>query len=113
MLADPVIRTLPPRGRAALLTGGLLRLHALRLDGRIIAVMYGLAARRRAYFYLCGFDPELACSSPGTLILGHSIRQAVREGAHEVDFLRGRERFKYFWGASERPCYGRMLRRVN
>ena len=51
--------------------------------------------------------------SPGTLILGHSIRQAVGEGAHEVDFLRGQERFKYFWGASERPCYGRMLSRVN
>jgi CelD/BcsL family acetyltransferase involved in cellulose biosynthesis len=92
---------------------GLLRLHALRLDGRIVAVMYALAAKRRAYCYICGFDPEFAALSPGTLILGHSIWQAVREGADEVDFLRGQERFKYFWGVSERPCYGRMLSRAN
>jgi hypothetical protein len=37
----------------------------------------------------------------------------VREGAHEVDFLRGRERFKYFWGVSELPCYGRILTRIS
>jgi CelD/BcsL family acetyltransferase involved in cellulose biosynthesis len=113
VLADPVIRRFHRAAAPLLHRAGLLRLHALRLDGRIIAVMYGLAARRRTYFYLCGFDPEFAALSPGTLILGHSIRQAVREGAHEVDFLRGQERFKYFWGASERPCYGRMLSRVN
>jgi hypothetical protein len=34
------------------------------------------------------------------------------EGAREFDFLRGRERFKYRWGARERPCYGRMLERA-
>ena len=43
--------------------------------------------------------------------LGHSIgRPWVK--VREVDFLRGRERFKYFWGVRERPCYGRMLARV-
>ena len=68
--------------------------------------------RRRTYCYLCGFDPEFAALSPGTLIFGHSVWQAVREGAREVDFLRGRERYKYFWGVRERPCYGRMLSRV-
>ena len=50
----------------------MLRLHALRLDERIVAVMYALLAKRRAYSYLCGFDPELGMLSPGTLIVGHS-----------------------------------------
>jgi CelD/BcsL family acetyltransferase involved in cellulose biosynthesis len=112
VLADPAIRRFHRAAAPLLQSAGLLRLHALRLDARIVAVMYALAARRRIYCYLCGFDPAFAALSPGTLILGHSIWQAAREGAREVDFLRGRERFKYFWGVAERPCYGRMLTRT-
>jgi CelD/BcsL family acetyltransferase involved in cellulose biosynthesis len=112
VLADPAIRRFH-RGAAPLLLGaGLLRLHALRLDERIVAVMYALEARGRACCYLCGFDPDFGALSPGTLIFGHSIWQAMCEGAREVDFLRGRESYKYFWGVRERPCYGRMLNRV-
>jgi CelD/BcsL family acetyltransferase involved in cellulose biosynthesis len=71
-----------------------------------------LFAKGRAYSYLSGFDPEFGGISPGTLAVGHAIRHAMGEGAREFDFLRGRERFKYFWGARDRPCYGRMLNRV-
>ena len=113
VLADPAIRRFHRAAAPLLLSSGLLRLHALRLDERIIAVMHALHARRRAYCYLCGFDPEFGPLSPGTLIFGHSVRQAVREGAREVDFLRGQERYKSFWGVRERPCYGRMLDRVS
>jgi CelD/BcsL family acetyltransferase involved in cellulose biosynthesis len=112
VLADPAIRRFHRAAAPVLLSSGLLRLHALRLDERLIAVMYALHARGRAYCYLCGFDPEFGAVSPGTLILGRTVEQAVREGAREVDFLRGQERFKYFWGVRERPCYGRMLNRV-
>ena len=112
MLADPAIRRFHRAAAPLLLSSGLLRLHALRLDERIVAVMYALHAKRRAYCYLCGFDPDFDALSPGTLIFGHTIWEAVREGAREVDFLRGKERYKYFWGARERPCYGRMLNRV-
>jgi CelD/BcsL family acetyltransferase involved in cellulose biosynthesis len=113
VLSDPAIRRFHRAAAPLLLNSGLLRLHVLRLDERIVAVMHALCAKDRAYCYLCGFDPELGALSPGTLILGHSIWQAVQEGAHEVDFLRGQERFKYFWGVRERPCYGRMLNRVD
>jgi CelD/BcsL family acetyltransferase involved in cellulose biosynthesis len=112
VLADPAIRRFHRAAAPLLLSSGLLRLHALRLDERIVAVMYALHAKRRAYCYLCGFDPDFDALSPGTLIFGHTIWEAVREGAREVDFLRGKERYKYFWGARERPCYGRMLNRV-
>jgi CelD/BcsL family acetyltransferase involved in cellulose biosynthesis len=112
VLADPPIRRFHRAAAPLLLSAGLLRLHVLRLDERIIAVMHALHAKCRAYCYLCGFDPEFGALSPGTLILGHSIWQAVREGTREVDFLRGQERFKSFWGVRERLCYGRMLGRV-
>jgi CelD/BcsL family acetyltransferase involved in cellulose biosynthesis len=113
VLADPAIRRFHRTAAPQLLSAGLLRLHALRLDGRIVAVVYALSAKGRTYSYLSGFDPELGWISPGTLAVGYAIGQAIAEGAREFDFLRGRERFKYRWGARERPCYGRMLDRVD
>jgi CelD/BcsL family acetyltransferase involved in cellulose biosynthesis len=109
VLADAAIRRFHRAAAPQLQSAGLLRLHALRLDGRIIAVVYALSARGRTYSYLSGFDPEFAWISPGTLAVGHAIGHALSQGAREFDFLRGRERFKYHWGARERPCYGRML----
>jgi CelD/BcsL family acetyltransferase involved in cellulose biosynthesis len=44
------------------------------------------------------------------LIVAHAIEQAIREGAGEMDFLRGREPYKYRWGAVDRSSYGRTLR---
>lgn len=98
-----------------LLHSGLLRLYALRLDGEIIATLYALAdapdrVERRFYFYLGGFDPRFAALSPGTLILGHAVEEAIREGATGFDFLRGRETYKYRWGARDIPTFRRHLR---
>lgn len=89
---------------------GLLRLYALTLDGHIVAVYYGLLHRRRAYYYLSGFDPEYDRLSPGHLVVQHAIREAAREGAGAFDFLRGQERYKYRWGAQDRTNHRRRLR---
>jgi CelD/BcsL family acetyltransferase involved in cellulose biosynthesis len=89
---------------------GLLRLHALRLDGEFIAVLYCLADaapahERRWYYYLGGFDPRFRALSPGTLLIAHAIEQAMAEGATAFDFLRGAETYKYRWGAVDQPTY--------
>ena len=72
--------------------------------------MLALAARGCLYCYLTGFDPEFAAISPGTLLLGHAIEQAMRDGARTCDLLRGRERYKYLWGGRDRPTFARTLR---
>jgi CelD/BcsL family acetyltransferase involved in cellulose biosynthesis len=87
---------------------GLLRMHALRLDGEFIAVLYCLADaapahERRYYYYLGGFDPRFRSLSPGTLLVAHAIEQALAEGALAFDFLRGAEAYKYRWGAEDQP----------
>ncbi len=89
---------------------GTLRLHLLRVGERVAGVLYGFYDGRWAYYYLSGFAPEFAKLSPGVLMIGHAIEEAIREGAREFDFLRGREPYKYTWGAKERPNYMVSLR---
>jgi CelD/BcsL family acetyltransferase involved in cellulose biosynthesis len=38
------------------------------------------------------------------------IEEAVREGARAIDFLRGREDYKYRWGAKDRETVRRRVR---
>jgi CelD/BcsL family acetyltransferase involved in cellulose biosynthesis len=82
---------------------GLLRLYGIAVEGRFIGVQYNFAAKGRVYAYQSGFDPEWARASPGAVILAHSIREAIGEGASEFDFLRHRAEFKDAWGAVAAP----------
>ena len=109
--AEPAVRNFHVAAARGLLEDGMLRLYSLRLDGNAIASCYGFAANRVAYAYLCGFDPDAASLSPGTQILAHAIEAAIAEGAREFHFLRGGERFKYYWGAIDRPNTARTFRR--
>jgi CelD/BcsL family acetyltransferase involved in cellulose biosynthesis len=96
-----------------LLDLGILRMYCLRVDGRIAAVLYGIADAidgGRVYYYLSGFDPEFEACSPGALIIGHAISEAQRAGACAFDFLRGKEDYKYHWGAVDTFTYRRQLR---
>ncbi len=84
---------------------GMLRLLAVRWGGRIIAVLYALAARGRLYTYLQGIDPDARRMSPGSVLLAAAIEDAIAEGASEVDLLRGAEAYKYRWGAVDRSTF--------
>jgi len=44
--------------------------------------------------YNSGFHPDRAGLSPGVVLLGHVIRDAVERGKRRFDFLRGEERYK-------------------
>jgi len=87
------------------LKSGALRLYTLTLNGIRIAAIYGFVHRKRAYYYISGFDPLYASFSPGTLIIVHAMEEALKEGLVEFDFLRGQEPYKYRWGAQDRPNY--------
>jgi CelD/BcsL family acetyltransferase involved in cellulose biosynthesis len=94
-----------------LLESHLARLFLLRLGGHCAGAYFGLSDGRRAYAWLGGFDPRFARESPGTLLIAHAIEAAVSEGCREFHFLRGRERYKYDWGALERWSMRRVLTR--
>lgn len=111
VLSDSAIRSFHRAVSASLLDRGCLRLHTLRVNGSIAAVLYSFSSGRRVYAYLSGFNPAVARFGPGTLLANYAIEEAIREGAREFDFLRGNEAYKYRWGARDRQSRRLILAR--
>jgi CelD/BcsL family acetyltransferase involved in cellulose biosynthesis len=98
-LIDARVRAFHHEAAPELLETGALRLQIMRIRGAAVAACYGLlAGPDRMLFYLSGFDPSHAFESPGTILLGAMLEEAIAEGRRKLDFLRGREAYKYAWG---------------
>jgi CelD/BcsL family acetyltransferase involved in cellulose biosynthesis len=110
VLADPRVLRFHEMAMPELDRAGLLDLFTCRVDGEIAGVYYGLKDRTRSYAYIGGFDPAQAFVSPGTLLIGHAIERALHDGRREFHFLRGREGYKYDWGAVDRMNRRRVFR---
>jgi CelD/BcsL family acetyltransferase involved in cellulose biosynthesis len=76
---------------------GWLRLYLLMVGRRAIAAIYCYRFGSTFSFYQSGYDPAWADCSPGALIMLHAVKEAINEGAHEFDFLRGEEPYKSLW----------------
>jgi len=109
VLSDDVTQSFHRHTARRMLDAGALRMYAMRIDGRIVAVFYGFAHQGTVYYYLSGYDPALDRLSIGNLIVAHAVEEAVREGATTFDFLRGAEEYKYAWGATDRVNRRRQL----
>jgi CelD/BcsL family acetyltransferase involved in cellulose biosynthesis len=70
------------------------RIVTLRLDGQAIAFHYYFAMFGRMYVHRLGFDPTYAPYSPGLVNTLDAIATAAAEGASQVEFLGGGERYK-------------------
>ena len=109
VLAAPAILAFWRDAAPTLHEAGLLRLRLLQIGGVIAAAILALIAPGRIFFYLSGFDEAHAFVSPGTLLLGAMLEEAIAEGRTEAHFLRGQESYKYAWGGIDRPNYSGRL----
>ncbi|HVX79742.1 MAG TPA: GNAT family N-acetyltransferase [Devosiaceae bacterium] len=112
VMADPRVVAFHREAAPELARRGLARFLNISLEGRLAGALYVLAWRDRVATYLSGFDPEFAEVSPVTLLCGEMLRAAVGEGVRDVSFLRGREPYKYHWGATDRWNHRRSFRRA-
>jgi CelD/BcsL family acetyltransferase involved in cellulose biosynthesis len=78
----------------AALERGWLRLWLLELDGHPLAAWHGFQVGSVTSYYQAGRDPAYDRLSVGFVLLAHSIRTAMAEGAIEYRFGRGDESFK-------------------
>ena len=80
-----------------------------------IAALSAFVDRQKQTFsyYMSGFNKEMAELSPGTVIVGYSIRYAIENGFQVYDFLRGDEAYKFSFGATERFTTSVLIVRKN
>ena len=64
-----------------------VRLDCLTLDGKLIAGHFGFDWDGRLYYYKPCFEPKYSSHSPGKVLFGHIVKDAVERGLCEIDFL--------------------------
>lgn len=80
---------------------GWLRLWLLELDGRPAAAWLGYRFAGAECYYQAGRDPAFDRNSVAFVLLAHTIRTALEDGAREYRFLRGDEPYKYRFASSD------------
>ncbi len=78
----------------ALLAQGQLRLLSLEVEGKAIAMLYGMQYKGRFCFFQSGFDPAHAQHSPGDVLMGYAVELAIAQGCEVFDMLKGDHAYK-------------------
>lgn len=76
---------------------GWLWLSVLFHEDKPVGTIYAMRLGSKCFYYQAGFDPEASAISPGSLLVGYTIRRAIAEGLDTFDFLRGDEPYKRRW----------------
>jgi CelD/BcsL family acetyltransferase involved in cellulose biosynthesis len=84
-------------------------LDALYIKDRLIAALLSFSYGDTLYFYNVTYDLEYSAYSPGFHLFDQAIKQGITEGKKKADFLRGQEKYKYFFGAEESKIYNFKL----
>ncbi len=77
---------------------GQATLELCRDDQGVIACHLILQRPGMAYMYCSGVAPDRMDIEPGHLLTVNAVRRAIEDGMRGYDFLRGEERYKFFWG---------------
>ena len=110
-LADPLARRALSGFARGAFAAGWLRLWLLEVEERPAAAWLGWRLGDRYSYYQAGLDPARSSLSAGFLLLAHSVRAAIEEGAATYDLLAGDEAFKRRFATGERMAKTIVLAR--
>jgi CelD/BcsL family acetyltransferase involved in cellulose biosynthesis len=110
LFREPEMRRFHLQVARPLLAMNVLRLYGLFVDDRLISAAYTFFERSSVALYIQSFDPGYASLAPGTQLVARVIEDAIQSGKTAVNFLRGREPYKYLWGACDTPTFRIQLR---
>jgi CelD/BcsL family acetyltransferase involved in cellulose biosynthesis len=96
-------RPLFSRAVSALVRGGWLEVHLLRLEERNVAGLISFPCRSGPLLWGAGFDAEARSWSPGIVLFAMAIQRAIAGGARYFDLMRGEARYKSNLGAVDSP----------
>lgn len=101
-ITSPTVHAFHADFAAAALARGWLRMSFLEVDGAAVAALYAWRIGGRYAYFQAGFDPEWAEKSVGLVLMAHTVREAIEEGADEYDLLLGDETYKARFATDER-----------
>jgi len=81
---------------------GWLFIGVLKLNGVIVACQYAYQYNKILFHYQSGIDPGFSKYSVGLLSNAYMIRESIKRGFKEYDFLRGNEVYKTHWAKNTR-----------
>lgn len=85
---------------------GTLQLMFTSVDDKNAAALFNFDYNGRTWVYNSGLDPAAFSGlSLGVVLTAQAIEQAIANGNHEFDFLRGDEAYKYRFGATDTAIY--------
>jgi CelD/BcsL family acetyltransferase involved in cellulose biosynthesis len=94
---EPFFRTIT----ALFSTNGWIEFNVLHFKDELAAMLLNFVYHDEIYFYNIAFNPNYAPFSPGIYLFNQSIHRAIEDNLRRADFLRGREKYKYYFGAKE------------
>jgi CelD/BcsL family acetyltransferase involved in cellulose biosynthesis len=90
---------------------GWVEMNVLFFEKALISALLNFLYGEDVLFYNVAYDQDYAPFNPGFYLFHNSIVEAISEGKSSIDFLRGRERYKYDFGAEECKIYSLILTR--
>lgn len=84
---------------------GWIRLYFLKANGQRVATFLTIDYKNSFYLYNSGYNPDFHALSPGVVLLTYIIEDAIDLKREKIDFLRGKETYKYKMGAKDTPVY--------
>lgn len=88
---------------------GMLRFYFLTFDGEAVASVMNFDVGGTLYMYNSGYDPAYSHYAVGLMSKTLLIKDAIENGRHCVDFLRGDENYKYDLGGKDQQVYRVVL----
>jgi CelD/BcsL family acetyltransferase involved in cellulose biosynthesis len=90
---------------------GWLQLSFLEFDGEKAASYLNFDFGNHIWVYNSGLNDAFRELSPGWVLLGYLIQQAIQQGRQAFDFMRGDEDYKYRFGAIDRHVVRATIRK--
>ncbi len=81
-----------------------LRIDLLRIDGRAVAMQYGMRWRNRHWLFKIGYDEAFKAGSPGQVLLSESVAAAARDGLESYELLGSRDSWTDVWTQQVSEC---------
>ena len=74
-----------------------LRLYFLIVDNKPVATLFAYEYNKKMYGQLTGFDPKYSVYGVGNILILNVLKECIKKGIEEFDFLQGDDSYKFKW----------------